>query len=238
MAEIHSVARAESTASVMTEAVALAISYTLFDWLVAGPFQLVTYNASNEMSAWVGSFFVGLPQAIFSGVLGWFAKKRGLGGFKTIAVATVLLCLVRVALHAKETLFAVTDVFMPELLVPTLVVPPLFAAGALASSHVVSEGSTVPVSMEGVRRSPSVVVCLLLAGCAVLTIYVLQPLQWLVMMGLGSIPVVLAPAAMCLVPLLVFFSLANYVSRKGWLLQGGALLVFLFVVTCHTARWH
>src|SRR3982751_2784857 len=87
---------------------AVAASYALFDYLVAGPFHLITYNASNSMTSWLPALFVSLPQGIAAALLGWFAVRQGIGGLRALVATGALLLAVRVVLNWGTTVFAVS----------------------------------------------------------------------------------------------------------------------------------
>nr|WP_063572109.1 hypothetical protein [Luteibacter rhizovicinus] len=210
----------------------LAATYALFDYLVAGPFQTVTYNVSNDMTPWLAAVFVSLPQGIAAALLGWFAVRQGIANLRALVATGTLLLAVRVALNWQMTVFAVSDVVMPTLLLESLVVPLAFAAAAGLTRRV---DNRLPV--RAWRAMPAISLAGILAILALAWMFVVRPLQWLMLLCLGRAPVEVVPLLMGIVPFAVSFAASRLIAGRRWLSSEGCLIAGVFVVACHIAQW-
>lgn len=216
----------------MVEALAIAVSYALFDYFVAGPFHLVTYNPSNSMTSWLAALFVSVPQGAAAALLGWFAVRQGIGGLRALVATGLLLLAVRVALHWRMNVFAVSDVVMPTLLFESLIVSLAFATAASLSRRVKDRRNA-----PSWQTVPAVWLAVVLASLALGLTLVVQPLQWLMLLSLGKAPVEAAPLLMSIVPFAVFFAASWLIARRRWLSCEGCFIAWVFVVACHVSQW-
>jgi len=232
MADIRPLSPPTAGSFATAEALALAASYALFDYLVAGPFQVVTYNAFNNMTAWLAAVLVSLPQGIAAALLGWFAVRQGVANLRALVATGTLLLAVRVALNWQMTVFAVSDVVMPTLLLESLVVPLAFAAAAGLTRRI---DNRLPA--RSWRAMPAISLAGILAILALAWVFVVRPLQWLMLLCLGRAPVEVVPLLMGIVPFAVSFAASRHIAGRRWLSPQGCLVAGVFVVACHIAQW-
>ena len=77
----------------------------------------------------------------------------------------------------------------------------------------------------------------ILASLALAWVFVVRPLQWLMLLCLGRAPVEVVPLLMGIVPFAVSFAASRLIAGRRWLSAEGCLVAGVFVVACHISQW-